>query len=65
MRNVTYMLITVATMMIVWFFTSIFIAFFGEITYSQALKDPIQVIFLFLIYWWPPILVISDYEKMK
>jgi hypothetical protein len=64
MKNLIYMLIIIVTLMVVWLFLTVFIAFFGEMDYVTALRHPIQVFFAMFIYWWPPILVLDDYDNM-
>lgn len=62
MKTVAFILY-ISTMCLIWLITNIFIAIIGDMSYIEAIRNPANVGFLLLFYWWPPLFVLYDYDR--
>ncbi len=46
-----------------WLITNIFIAVIGDMTYIEAIRNDINMLFMLILYWWPGLFVLDDYNK--
>ncbi len=62
MKTVAFLLYMLS-MCIMWLVTNIFVAVIGDMSYVEALRHPANMGLLLLLYWWPPLFVLIDYDK--
>lgn len=62
MKTVAFLLY-VLTMCLMWLVTNVFVSIIGDMSYVQAIRHPANVGLLLLLYWWPPLIVLADYDE--
>ena len=62
MRTVAFLLYMLA-MCLMWLITNVFVAIIGDMSYIEALRHPANMGLLLLLYWWPPLFVLCDYDR--
>jgi len=62
MRTIAFFLY-ILTMCVIWLITNVFIAVIGDMSYIEAIRNPANVGLLLLLYWWPPLFVLIDYDR--
>lgn len=62
MKTIAFILY-ISTMCLIWLITNVFIAIIGDMSYIEAIRNPANVGFLLLFYWWPPLFVLYDYDR--
>lgn len=62
MKSVAF-IIYISTMCLIWLITNVFIAIIGDMSYIEAIRSEVNVPFLLLFYWWPPLFALIDYDN--
>lgn len=62
MKTVAFLLY-VLTMCLMWLVTNVFVSIIGDMSYVQAIRHPANMGLLLLLYWWPPLIVLADYDE--
>lgn len=62
MKTIAFILY-ISTMCLIWLVTNIFIAIIGDMSYIEAIRNEANIGFLLLLYWWPPLFVLHDYDR--
>ena len=62
MKTIAFILY-ISTMCLIWLVTNIFIAIIGDMSYIEAIRNEANIGFLLLLYWWPPLFVLYDYDR--
>jgi hypothetical protein len=62
MKTIAFILY-ISTMCLIWLITNIFIAIIGDMSYIEAIRNEANIGFLLLLYWWPPLFVLYDYDR--
>lgn len=62
MKTVAFTLY-MTTLCVMWLVTNIFVALIGDMSYVEAIRNDINVLFLLILYWWPGLFVLEDYNK--
>jgi hypothetical protein len=62
MKTVAFLLYLL-TMCLMWLITNVFVSIIGDMSYLQALRHPANMGLLLLLYWWPPLIVLADYDE--
>lgn len=62
MKTVAFLLYML-TMCLMWLVTNVFVSIIGDMSYLEALRHGANVGLLLLLYWWPPLFVLADYDN--
>lgn len=62
MKTIAFILY-ISTLCLIWLITNVFIAIIGDMSYIEAIRHPANMGLLLLLYWWPPLFVLYDYDK--
>lgn len=62
MKTVAFILY-ISTLCLIWLITNVFIAIIGDMSYIEAIRNEANIGFLLLLYWWPPLFVLYDYDR--
>jgi positive regulator of sigma E activity len=62
MKTIAFILY-MSTLCLMWLITNIFVAVIGDMSYAEAIRNDINVLFLLILYWWPGLFVLQDYDK--
>lgn len=62
MKTVAFLLY-VLTMCLMWLVTNVFVSIIGDMSYVEAIRHPANMGLLLLLYWWPPLFVLIDYDE--